>query len=552
MKKLFFLLLLVSITLTGVMAEPAYEKGVAERVDGPFAAYATPVHLTLGRVDHPNPNWPDGHDFYDNLYYDWMAENLNIIVTTAWLAADNDAFNQKVALGLASGDIPDIMKIQDKILFYKLAEAEAIGDFKPYFDENVSDYLRDVYGSYGSKALSMGRALDAGTVGGKLYGIPQTNIGEQQNYLWVRTDWLDKVGLDIPTTLDEIVTVGLAFKNGDPDGNGKADTVGISGDLEVAGNYNRMHGWDPVFGMYGSYPRQWIRDADGEVTYGTIEPETKKALAALRSAFASGVIDPEFATRQNTNEVVANGKVGMIMGPWWAAHWPLNTTFDNDKDARWFPVLAPVDSMGKLHGYSQDPAAQFLVMKAGLKNPEAVIKVLNASQMFIQGHNPSADEYIKAYYDDEGKKFVEWRTVPIDLQVAYEDTIGRWYDSFAAWEGGNPLPGSPDYTVWVERKQRYLKGEGGSFTSGEMNGTLANIFGREIAHSPNMVWKDPVFFGVTKTMQERWASLVKIENEMLLQIIMGDKPLSYFDEFVETWLDLGGDDIISEVKAIVD
>jgi putative aldouronate transport system substrate-binding protein len=84
-----------------------------------------------------------------------------------------------------------------------------------------------------------------------------------------------------------------------------------------------------------------------------------------------------------------------------------------------------------------------------------------------------------------------------------------------------------------------------------MNGTLANVFAREFSYHPNVAWKNPVFFGVTKTMQEKWASLVKIENEMLLQIIIGDKPLSYFDEFVKTWLDLGGRDIINEVEEIV-
>ena len=546
MKKLLLLMLLTTFAAASLFAGATAESVRVQRVDGPFTGYDEPVSLTLGRVDHPNPNWPDGHDFYDNLYYDWIAENLNIVISTAWIAADADSFNQKVALGLASGDIPDMMKIQDKVLFYKLIEAGSIGDFGPYYDANISDRLDEVYDSYG------GRALGAGTVNGKLYGLPQTNIGGQQNFLWVRNDWLDKLNLDAPTTLEEVFEVALAFKNNDPDGNGADDTVGMTGDPEVAGNYNRMHGWDPGFGIFGSSPRQWIRNSAGEITYGTIEPETKEALAAYREAFASGAIDPEFATRKNTNEIVADGKVGMIMGPWWAAHWPLNTTFDNDKDARWFPVFGPVDDMGELNVFSQNPAGQFLVMRKDLPNPEAVIKVYNASKMFIDGSNPSANEYIKAYYDDDGKKFVEWRTVPLDLQVEYEDVLNRWYKNFEAWESGNPLPDSPDYTVWVERKQRYLAGEGGSFSSGEMNGTLANVFAREFTYHNDVAWVNPVFFGVTDTMQEKWASLVKIENEMLLQIIMGDKPLDYFDQFVATWLRLGGQDIIDEVKALVD
>ena len=187
MKKLLILLLLASFAVPALMAAGGVEASGVARVDGAFTGYPEAVNLTLGRVDHPNPNWPDGHDFYDNLYYDWIAENLNIVISTAWIAADADAFNQKVALGLASGDVPDMMKIQDKVLFYKLVEANAIGDFGPYYDANISDRLREVYDSYD------GRALGAGTVNGKLYGLPQTNIGGQENFLWVRTA-IRKVG----------------------------------------------------------------------------------------------------------------------------------------------------------------------------------------------------------------------------------------------------------------------------------------------------------------------------------------------------------------------
>ena len=58
-----------------------------------------------------------------------------------------------------------------------------------------------------------------------LYGIPSGNAERiPSQFLWIRKDWLDKLGLDVPKTLDDVVEVARAFKNDDPDGNGVDDT----------------------------------------------------------------------------------------------------------------------------------------------------------------------------------------------------------------------------------------------------------------------------------------------------------------------------------------
>ena len=61
-----------------------------------------------------------------------------------------------------------------------------------------------------------------------LYGIPSGNAERiPSQFLWIRKDWLDKLGLDVPKTLDDVVEVARAFKNDDPDGNGVDDTWGL-------------------------------------------------------------------------------------------------------------------------------------------------------------------------------------------------------------------------------------------------------------------------------------------------------------------------------------
>jgi len=59
-----------------------------------------------------------------------------------------------------------------------------------------------------------------------------------------------------------------------------------------------------------------------------------------------------------------------------------------------------------------------------------------------------------------------------------------------------------------------------------------------------------VTYEQTPTMENRWASLQKLEDEAFLKIIMGVAPLDYFDQFVEEWYRRGGKQIIEEVTAL--
>lgn len=83
-------------------------------------------------------------------------------------------------------------------------------------------------------------------------------------------------------------------------------------------------------------------------------------------------------------------------------------------------------------------------------------------------------------------------------------------------------------------------------------GFMARTGGYEIASRENVKVADNcVFFAMTDDMVGKWTSLEKMENEMLLAIITGEKDLDYFDEFVEQWKSLGGDEIMAEAADII-
>ena len=74
--------------------------------------------------------------------------------------------------------------------------------------------------------------------------------------------------------------------------------------------------FDAVFTANGAYPGLFLKDDDGNVTYGTDSDATRSTLERLADWYAKGYIDPEMGTRDSTIEQINAGKVGMFFGAW--------------------------------------------------------------------------------------------------------------------------------------------------------------------------------------------------------------------------------------------
>ena len=133
------------------------------------------------------------------------------------------------------------------------------------------------------------QGFSTSTVDGKRYGIPRYSGGNgSDSVIWIRQDWLDKLGLEGPETLEDIEKIMDAFVNQDPDGNGKDDTIGVT-----LGMKNNIATWMAdgswIFGAYGDYlPGLWSKDADEKLVFGSIQPSIKQGLAKLNEWFEKG------------------------------------------------------------------------------------------------------------------------------------------------------------------------------------------------------------------------------------------------------------------------
>lgn len=199
------------------------------------------------------------------------------------VASTNSDYETSFQNMVASGDLADIIGCATTAEIEKLGKD---GGMIPLND------LIDEHAPHIKKALEENQEYRyvATAADGNIYNLPHGAEFQGQEFYWIRQDWLDKLGLKVPTTVDELHDVLLAFKNNDPNGNGKADEIPL---------FDRSTASDGLMGEYlnlwdsstGFYPR------DGKMTYEPITENYKYAVGQLAQWYKEGIVDQELFTR---------------------------------------------------------------------------------------------------------------------------------------------------------------------------------------------------------------------------------------------------------------
>lgn len=159
-----------------------------------------------------------------------ILKRLNVNIELVGYDDISDYINT-VNTRIATGDYPDMFWVNQELL-------------RNYSKKGLVMDLTDVYQNELSTVKDwLGDSLDMGVVDGKTYGIP-VPISFEYCMSFIREDWLNHLGLSIPTNLDELYDVAVAFTNDDPDGNGKNDTFALTGN-------NGLRAFSAIFGAYG-------------------------------------------------------------------------------------------------------------------------------------------------------------------------------------------------------------------------------------------------------------------------------------------------------------
>ncbi len=496
-----------------------------------FAPYDETVSVNIGRETVVSLDLPDGDDQEHNKYNDYLENALNIDINYDWLV-DTSAYNEKVNLAIASGEIPDVMYVNSQAQLKQLVDNDMVEDLTDYMEPYFSDDFNQRYANYGAFGLESAIFDD------RLMALPNLNGGYEFSFMWVRRDWVEALGAEMPTTLDEVADLARLFMEKDPNGNGEGKTIGIALNSHVAGIYNNLGNLDPIFGAFKSFPRQWMRDENGEVSYGTCAPETKEALAYIADLYKEGVIDQEFAVRTSDdfNSLLLSGRCGIFFGPWWMPDWPLNAALANNPDADWAPVLAPLDANGEFNVYRQRPNNQWLVVRKGYEHPEIIFKMLSYT---IAHQN---DDEVENFYPDTS---VLWTIWPVIMIYREEDTIPKDYKALQhAMDTGDTSGLNTELLnvynqakVWVDTQD-----------PAAWQVYTCRLVGPEVTTREEVRTFDNVYPLISEDMELQWAGLEKLENEMILKTIMGEMSIDEFDGFVEKWNAQGGAEITADVN----
>ncbi len=501
-----------------------------------FAPYDETVTLTAARVGIASNNLPEGEDFETNQYIKWVEEKLNIDLNYTFLATDTETYNTRINLMITTGDLPDIVMV-DRSGYLALVEAELLADMTDIITMYSSELISNYYDSYN------GSQLEYAKVDGRIYGIPNAKPQDCQQLLWVRKDWREKLGIDKPETMEDVIELARAFVTQDPDGNGQKDTVGLLGDPSLYATGGAFV-FNSIFGVKNSTPGQFMKNEAGEVYYGSVQPETKEALQILADMYSEGLIDKEMVTRDwNSNAGLVNtGVAGLFFYPWHGG-WMASNTVAVNPDAEWEIFAAPVNDNGEVITIVPEPAMQYLVVNKNCKNPEAVMKLLSVQYQGLR----MLDEEAAQIYAGLG---VSWENWPFAFELNYRETV--YEDAIAIQEAAETgdisglkasmIPNYQYYINYLEKGPEDMTSYGNAFAFG----VSAAMTG-----DPHFTNREAAYYGITDTMAMKKPNLDRLENETFLRIITGQQPISAFDDFVTKWYKEGGSEILAEVEAAV-
>lgn len=509
----------------------------------PYGKYPEEVTYTLGKMTSSNnSNLPKGDTYEDNVYTRYLKEMLNIQNINVF-EEDSVSYYDIVDMAIAENNLPDVMLVQGLDNLQTLVENDMIEDLTEAYENCASERIKDIYASYDESVL--GNV----TFHGKLMALPGTNISDGPQMLWLRKDWMDKLGLAAPKTLEDAEYIIEQFVTKDPGGNGKGNTIGLACENEICGERGNNYEYhlDILFAAYDSYPQQWMKDKNGKLYYGGVQKQSKEALAKAREWYERGIIDPQFLIRTNNNiaDIIIEGKCGAFFGPWWAPNNPLMDAVKANSEAEWQPYLLSNCEDGKTRYAQQNASTQYVVVRKGYEHPEVIMKMVSVLFDYARYSDIHNEDFIHYYQWN-----VDPTARPIYINVDYNDALSRCYDNLmSALRGEREVENMEllersyyEYCVKYENDPVHA-------TADQWATYVSRITACKILSEADTEEIKTYYFAETNTMRSVWWKLKELQKQTYLEIITGEKPLDYFDTFVEQWYETGGEKIIEEVNA---
>lgn len=520
---------------------------------------ATPLTITSSRRVDSTVSFPTGDGVDNNFFTRYMQALLGIQWKAAWTMISSDDVIQKYNTAMAANNLPDVCEGVSGTILVKMYEADMVEDITDVFDNTASkEWVKDKWAPYGNLPWSYAAYK------GRKMGIPYVErLVQNDKLMWIRQDWLDKLSLKAPTTLDELYTVATAFKKAELGQGAKGTTLGLAAQQDLG--YSWYASFDPIFGsMTGTLPGYWTDDGTGKLATGSVNPKMKDALELLAKWYKEGLIPQDFSTRPTAEaeKLIAGNQAGIHFTPDWDGGWGCAESKKNDPNAKWVPMDIPSGPMGKKKHWSNPFTNTVWPMRKGVGADKATAFMKQTNFLAEWAENP-----VNRATMDPGIENVTFEIKDGKVAAISNLSFMKWAFGTVMGTGGGGVDPKRDLNLLNYRLDTWSKvpeadrdaQESTFFDDPTGAATLNNqaaLLAEKVTDAEaikNMYNSLP-----TATMVDLGTdlgtsggdnnSLGTLCVETFTAIITGQKPLTAFDEFVTNWKKLGGDKITAEVN----
>lgn len=300
---------ILTLSFAGCGKAPA-SSSQADSAPAPSAPASDAAQMPLGEVALPITQTPTEFTIFlnfNNMPFDtkwpvWQeaAKRTNISLKSV-ISQSNSNEQEAFNLMISSGKLADIIGYVDVAEMEKLGRDGGMMPLNDLIDQHAPNIKALMESD--PKFAQCAYSLD-----GNIYQIPKNQELVTAEFWWIRQDWLDKLDLKVPTTVDELYTVLTAFRNDDPNGNGQKDEVPL---FDRAGHKmpdEYLYLWDTSTEFY---PR------DGKMTFEPLEENFKLGVKEITKWYQEGLIDPEIFTRgPKARDILMSANVGGMTHDW--------------------------------------------------------------------------------------------------------------------------------------------------------------------------------------------------------------------------------------------
>jgi putative aldouronate transport system substrate-binding protein len=450
--------------------------------------------------------------------YKEMEKRTNIHLEFSLLPVQGTV--DKLNLIMASGDLPDIIGYGDAATFNKYGMQGALIALQDLINKYGPDVKKAIENPLPGDPLpyKLNGWAELTAADGNVYTVPNISSTNAIGPVFgIRTDWLEKLGLKVPDTTDDLYNVLKAFKDKDPNGNGKADEIPFVQSHGATNGSNVI----PIINAFGAHMGLYLAK-DGTIKYGPTEQKYKDGLAYLAKLYKDGLLDVDYLTTTRDQWLAkTTGNVAGYQYAWPGSGFATPNAGLQKLDPKFKlypipPVKGPngdrykdTQSAGRYIGYRN-------AITAKNKNPETTMKYLNYC------------------FQPDGLRLIEWGIEGVHYTM---------------------VNGKPKYTEYVTKNPKGLDPELARIQDGVDATCLPYMLGWasafdamantapwsvrawELYREPGMV-ESP--FPTLQYKADELASFnqfnTEISNtyvpEMANKFIMGIEPLSKFDDFV--------------------